>query len=106
VQPLDPKERYRSELPKLPRDERPVGYNAGWQLEERLQALGVIVLGLVGLYVAYAIFAGILPAGLPPPQPPPGVRVPVINPAGCLAPLMALGSVGLILVGARRFIDP
>jgi hypothetical protein len=104
--PNDPQQGFRSELPPVPSEKRPVGYHAGWQLEERLQALGVMLLGLVGLWVAYAIFSGILPAGLPPPQPPPGVLVPVFNPMQCLVPIMALGSVALVLVGARRFIDP
>lgn len=104
--PPDPQDGARSDLPKLPRDERPVGYHAGWQIEERLQALGVIVLGLVGLWVAYGMYSGFLPVGLPAPQPPPGVQVPVFNPVTCVIPIMSLGSVALIFVGARRFIDP
>jgi hypothetical protein len=102
----DPRERHRSELPPLPRDERPIGYRSGWQIEERLQALGVMLLGLVGMFLAYAIYSGMLPAGLPPPPPPPGVNVPVFNPVLCVTPLMALGGIALVFVGARRFIDP
>ena len=45
----------RSELPKLDK-ELPVGYRAGWQMEERLLGLGVAVLGMGGLTVAYLIF--------------------------------------------------
>jgi hypothetical protein len=106
--PNDPNEGYRSDLPKLPRDRRPVGYQPGWQLEERLQGLGVILLGVVGLAVVYGISTGLLPSGLPPPPQPSGVlvQVPVINSAACFAPLLALGSLGLIVVGFRRVIDP
>jgi hypothetical protein len=34
------------------------------------------------------------------------VQVPVFNAAACFMPLMAIGSVGLIIVGFRRFLDP
>ena len=106
--PDDPKARYRSELPPLDRERRPVGYRPGWQLEERLQGLGAMVLGLVGLAVVYGIATGILPSGLPPPPPPPGVlvQVPTVNGLGCVMPLMAIGSVALIVVGFRRVLDP
>jgi hypothetical protein len=106
--PNDPNEGFRSDLPSLPRERRPVGYRAGWQIEERLQGLGVIFLGLVGLAVVYGITTGLLPSGLPPPAPPPGVLVqlPVLNAAACFMPLMAIGSVGLIVVGFRRLLDP
>jgi hypothetical protein len=104
----DPHGGFRADLPPVPRDKRPVGYRAGWQLEERLQGLGVIVLGLVGLAVVYGIYTGILPSGLPPPPQPRGVlvQVPVFNAAACFMPLMAIGSVGLIIVGFRRLLDP
>jgi hypothetical protein len=106
--PNDPHEGYRSDLPPLPRDPRPAGYRAGWQVEERLQGLGVILLGLVGLAVVYGISTGLLPSGLPPPPQPRGVLVqlPVFNAAACFMPLMAIGSVGLIVVGFRRLLDP
>src|SRR5438477_417097 len=99
---------YRSDLPKLEKERRPVGYRGGLQIEERLQGLGVIVLGLVGLAVVYGIYTGILPSGLPPPPQPRGVlvQVPVFNAAACFMPLMAIGSVGLIIVGFRRVLDP
>ena len=51
--PDDPEARYRSDLPRLPKEYEPPGYRAGWQLEERVQGLGVILLGLVGLAVVY-----------------------------------------------------
>ncbi|MBV9328120.1 MAG: hypothetical protein JO352_30765 [Chloroflexi bacterium] len=104
--PGDPE--FRSDLPKLESERRPYGYRAGLQLEERLQGLGAVALGVVGLLVAYAIFTGLLPFGLRPPPPPPGVLVqaPLINPAACVAPLMAFGSIALIVVGFRRVVDP
>jgi hypothetical protein len=107
LSPDDPRERHRPDLPPLPR-EKPHGYRAGWQIEERLLGLGVVVLGVVGLWVAYAVFSGILPAGLPPPEQPKGVlvQVPLFNATQCLIPIMSLGSLALIVVGIRRFLDP
>jgi len=106
--PDDPQQSYRSELPALPRERKPVGYHAGWQLEERLQGLGVILLGLIGLAVVYGIATGILPSGLPPPPQPRGllVQVPTLNAAACFMPLMAIGSLACLVVGIRRVIDP
>jgi hypothetical protein len=106
--PNDPNEGYRSDLPSLPRDRRPAGYQAGWQLEERLQGLGAIVLGLVGLAVVYGISTGVLPAGVPPQALPTGAlgQFPVVSPVACFMPLTAIGSVALIVVGARRMLDP
>jgi len=102
----DPRERFRGDLPSVPHEERPVGYQAGLQIGERLQALGVMLLGLLGMFMAYAMYTGMLPAGLPPPTPPAGVNVPVFNPVLCVTPLMGLGGIALVFVGARRFIDP
>jgi hypothetical protein len=106
--PNDPNERFRAELPKLEKERMPVGYRPGWQLEERLQGVGIIVLGLVGLAVVYGVYTGLLPSGLPPPPQPPGVlvQVPVFNAAACFIPLIAVSSVALIVVGFRRVLDP
>jgi len=106
-EPEGPK--YRSDLPKLEKEQRPVGYHAGWQLEDRLQGLGAVLLGLVGMLIVYGIYTGFLPSGLPPPPPPPPgvlVQVPVINAAACFLPLLTIGSVALIFVGVRRVFDP
>jgi hypothetical protein len=105
---LDPQARYRSELPALPKEHKPPGYRAGWQLEERLQGFGAILLGVVGLLVVYGTYTGVLPSGLPPPPQPRGVlvQVPVVNAAACFMPLLAIGSVALIVVGFRRVLDP
>lgn len=100
---------FRDDLPKLERERRPVGYRPGWQLEERLQGLGAVLLGLIGLLVVYGIYSGFLPVGLPgPPAPPKGilVQVPNLNAAACVVPLMAIGSLALIFVGFRRVLDP
>ncbi|TME44116.1 MAG: hypothetical protein E6I75_00425 [Chloroflexi bacterium] len=106
--PNDPNERFRAELPKLDKERTPVGYRPGWQLEERLMGLGVVVLGVVGLAVVYGVYTGILPSGLPPPPKPSGVlvQVPVFNATACFIPLIAIGSIGLIVVGFRRILDP
>ena len=96
---------YRSDLPKIEKERRPVGFRPGLQLEERLLGLGAVFLGLVGLLVVYGVWTGFLPSGLAPP---PGVPqgVPVINATACLLPLIGIGSVGLILVGVKRVIYP
>jgi hypothetical protein len=106
--PNDPNEGFRSDLPSLPRDRQPYGYRAGWQVEERLQGLGVVVLGLIGLLVVYGIYTGFLPSGLPAPPQPKGLLVPVpaFNAAWCFMPLLLIGSVALVLVGFRRVLDP
>ena len=98
---------FRSELPPLAK-ERPTGYRPGWQIWERLQGVGVIGLGLLGLLTVYGVYSGVLPSGLPPPPQPPGVlvQVPVFNATACFMPLIAIGSVGLIVVGFRRVLDP
>jgi hypothetical protein len=107
VLPQNDPQRYRADLPKLDK-QPPVGYRAGWQLEDRLTGLGVALLGLVGITVAYLITTGVLPAGLPPPAPPPGVlvQVPLPNAMACVVPLTAVGGVALVIVGLRRAIDP
>ena len=106
--PNDPNERYRSDLPKLDKERRPVGYRPGWQIEERLIGLAVVAVGLVGLAVVYGVYTGLLPSGLPPPPQPKGVlvQVPVFNASACFVPLIAVGSVLLIVVGFRRVLDP
>ena len=99
---------YRPDLPKLEKERRPVGYRPGLQLEERLQGLGVVVLGLVGLLVVYGIYSGVLPSGLPPPPQPKGglIPVPVVTGAAFFLPLIAVMSVALIAVGFKRVVDP
>ena len=99
---------YRPDLPKIDKERRPLGYKAGLQLEERLQGLGVVALGLIGLLVVYGIYSGVLPSGLPPPPQPKGVviPIPVVNGAAFFLPIIAVMSVALIAVGFKRFIDP
>jgi len=106
LSPEDPG--WRADLPKVDKDRRPVGYRPGLQIQERLQGLGVVVLGLVGLLVVYGIYSGMLPSGLPPPPQPKGVLipVPVVNAAGFFLPLMAVMSVALLFVGFKRIVDP
>jgi hypothetical protein len=104
--PFAPK--FRSDLPPVDRERMPVGYRAGWQIEERLQGLGIVVVGLIGLAVVYGIYSGFLPSGLPPPPQPRGVlvQVPVYNATACFMPLIAISSCALIVVGFRRILDP
>jgi len=102
-----PGNEFRSDLPRLEK-EGPVGYRAGWQIVDRLQGLGAILLGVASMVVAYLIFTGVLPVGLPPPPPPPGVlvQVPLMNPAQCVVPMLGLGAIALVIVGFKRVIDP
>jgi hypothetical protein len=106
LSPEDPG--WRPDLPKIDKARRPVGYRAGLQLEERLQGLGVVVLGLVGLLVVYGIYSGVLPSGLPPPPQPKGVLIPipVVNGAAFFLPIIAVMSVALIAIGFKRVVDP
>jgi hypothetical protein len=60
----------------------------------------------------YALFrlGGNLP-GAPEPPPAPGVLKgmqipPLLSAANCLSPMVAIASVGLILVGLRQMVDP
>jgi hypothetical protein len=78
------------------------------QIGDRLQGVGVVALGVVGMLVAYGIFSGVLPAGLPEPPQPPNVvgRIPIINPVQCVIPVLMLGSVALVFVGFRQILDP
>jgi hypothetical protein len=99
----------RPDLPPVERMRKPIGYRAGWQLEERLQGVGVVLLGLVGLLVVYGIYSGYLPSGLPPPPPPPKgvlIQVPTVNPGAFFLPVIAVMSVALIAVGFKRVFDP
>ncbi len=103
-----PGNEFRSDLPPLEKLRKPVNYRAGLRLVERLQGLGIVGLGLLGLLVVYGIYTGLLPSGPPPPPQPPGVlvQVPAYNATACFMPLMAITSVLLIIVGFRRVLDP
>jgi hypothetical protein len=109
--PDDPQSRFRPELPPVPRERAPIGYRPGWQIEERLQGLLLVLVGFVGLLGVYAIVSlGNLPGAPTPPPPPPGLRglptVPIVSFTTCFVPLIGLGSVGLIVVGFRRIVAP
>ena len=103
-----PGNEFRSDLPPLEKLRKPVNYRPGLQLVERLQGLGIVALGLLGLLIVYGIYTGVLPSGLPPPPQPKGVlvQVPAYNATACFMPLIAISSVGLIIVGFRRILDP
>jgi hypothetical protein len=110
VLPRDPNDPLppRSELPEIARERRPVGWRQGFELEERLLGVGAFVLGVIGLGVVYGISSGRLPAGLPPPIPPPGILVnlPTLNAIACLLPLLTLFSIALIAIGLKRAFSP
>ncbi len=80
-------------------------------LEERLQGLLLLLIGLAGCAGALALYQlGGLPGAPAPPPPPPGLKglslAPLFSVTNCMVPLMAIGSVGLVLVGLRRMVDP
>lgn len=72
-----------------------------WQVEERLIGLLLVVIGLVGLLGVGLLYTLGLPAI---PGAPPGFTA--ANPLQCLLPLVALGSIGLVLVGVWRVVSP
>ena len=103
---LDDQRQYRKELPKLDK-EPPVGYRPGWQIEERLTGLGIVLLGILGMLVAVLMTTGVIPLGPTLPTPPGfTVRPPVLGPMTCVTSLMAIGGVALVVLGLRRAIDP
>jgi hypothetical protein len=109
--PNDPSESYRSDLPPIRGPRAPEGYQRGFEWGARAVGLLLILLGLAGMAFVYAIFqAGGLPGAPAPPPPPPGLKgmpVPTLaNVTSCLVPLLAIGSVGCILIGFRRLVDP
>jgi hypothetical protein len=96
------------ELPDVRGPRVPVGYRPGFQLEERLQGLLLVLLGLAGLALLQAV--PLLTGGPGGPGGAPGPRglpaPPLLAPATCLTPAIAVGSVGLILIGLRQMIRP
>lgn len=106
----DPSKPLRPELPPVPRDHPVVGYRRSFQWEERLHGLVLVIVGLLGLTLVTLGMSGGLPGGPAPPEPPPGLRnlptLPIVNPLGCIVPMIGIGSVGLVLVGLRRMFDP
>lgn len=109
--PNDPSTSHRSELPPIRGPREPVGYRRSFEWGIRLQGLLLVVVGIVGLTAVYTVFSlGGLPGMPAPPPTPPGLRgmsVPTLfNVTSCLGPLIAIGSLGLILVGVRRIFDP
>ena len=95
MDPTDPdfRRRTRRDLRDVRRPRRPVGYRAGWQIQERLVGLGLVVVGLGGLLLASAMLGD---AGS-------GRIAPVL---GFLPILMVLGGVGLIAIGLKQFLNP
>jgi hypothetical protein len=109
--PEDPRMKGRPELPLLNESRIPTGYRRGLELGERLQGLGLVLVGVLGLGFVYLIFqSGGLPGAPAPPPPPPGLNglqvPPLISVTNCLVPGIAIASTGLILVGLRRVFDP
>jgi hypothetical protein len=109
--PNDPSQEYRSELPTIRGPRAPEGYKRSLELGSRFVGLLLVLFGLAGMALVYVLFqSGGLPGAPPPPAPPPGLNgmaVPsLVSVGSCLVPLLAIGSVGLIIVGLRRIVDP
>jgi hypothetical protein len=111
VLPRNDQDDYRSELPRIGGPREPVGYHRGWELRARLVGVGLVLVGLAGMWLVSVIFqSGGLPGAPAAPAPPPGLNgMPVpslISVSSCMVPLLTIGSVGLIVVGVRRIADP
>ena len=101
--PRPPFERKLPDLPDVRGRRTPHGYRPGLQLVERLQGLLLLALGVAGLaFCGYVLGnRGSGPLGSA------GGGVPgSLNAAGCLVPMIALGSLGLVVVGLRQIVDP
>lgn len=79
---------------------RPTGYDPGVQWAERSVGCLVALLGAAGLVLAVVLWR----AGGGPLPGEPGLAAQ--RPLACLLPLVALGGLGLVLVGLRRMVDP
>lgn len=79
---------------------RPADYDPGFQWAERSVGCLLAVLGAAGLVLAVVL----LRAGGGPFPGEPGLIAQ--RPATCLLPLVALGGLGLVLVGLRRIVAP
>ncbi|MCC7104292.1 MAG: hypothetical protein IT307_04050 [Chloroflexi bacterium] len=76
--------------------------------KQRLQGLALMLAGMGVLYLlTLARTAGWF-VRLTTPVPPslPTQALPLLDPLACLVPAIAIGSVGLIVVGARNFLAP
>lgn len=89
-----------SRLPDVRGPRVPGGYRPGVQWVARLQGLGLALLGLLGLGLAVALFVPTVPLPAPSPLPRAPLAVPV------LAPVLVLGSIGLVVVGLSRVLRP
>jgi hypothetical protein len=84
-----------------PNDDRFDGLSDSAQ--ERLIGLLLIVGGVVGFGVEYLLWL-FAPAAMPAPPGLPRNLLPLISPLNCILPVMAIGSVFLILIGLRKLI--
>ncbi|GEM_PF-6427733 len=73
--------------------------------EDRLTGLWLVLAGL-GMLLVLRLLSQ--PGLIPQPTPPPGFPsgIPIVSPLSCLAPILALGAVGMILVGLKRLLFP
>jgi hypothetical protein len=93
----------RPELPPVERGFRG-SRGAGWQVEERLFGLLLVLLGCAG--VAAAAFLTQVDLPIRPPTPPGMPRALAPSPLTCLYAVIAFGGLGLAYVGLRRMVDP
>ncbi len=87
-------------LPDVRGPRAPSGYRPGLQLGERLQGLGLVLLGLIGLVGSLLLLqpAGPVAAALHLPT--------LAASLTCLGPILAIGAVGLVVAGLGRAIRP
>ncbi len=102
--PGPPFERKLPDLPDVRGRRAPHGYRPGLQLGERLQGLLLLALGVAGLVFCGFLLDSARGAG---PLATAGRGVPgSLNAAGCLVPMIALGSLGLVVLGLRQIVAP
>lgn len=73
-------------------------------LRDRLPGLWLTLFGLASFAAVVLILQTGLDTALQPPTPP--NLPPLVSPLRCLLPIIALGAIGLVWVGIRRFFDP
>ena len=78
------------------------------QLGERLIGLALVLAGL-GVIALLRLLSQLGSSLLLQPAPPPGLppgSAALLNPFACLIPILALGALGLIVLGLKRVVSP
>lgn len=101
-EPWHPHRPGRPELPDVRGPRRPVGYRGGARLRERLQGLGIVLVGIAGALLGAAMARS---GGLPMPGPA-SRAVLYFTPLSVLGIVLVVGAIGLMVVGVVRMVNP